>query len=76
MTRAEAFRTLGLSTMATCDDIKKAYRKLVKITHPDKDDSLNAQQRFIRVQTAYEILSNLCQHQQAQQERTARETRE
>ena len=72
MTRTEALGILGLSSTATPDDIKKAYRNLVKITHPDKDDLPGAHQRFILVKTAYEILSD----PQMQREHAAWEARE
>lgn len=72
MTRTEALGILGVSSTATLDDIKKAYRNLVKITHPDKDDLPGAHQRFILVKTAYEILSD----PQVQREHAAWEARE
>lgn len=76
MTRDEAFGILGLSSTATLNDIKTAYRNLVKITHPDKDTLPGAHQRFILVKTAYEILSDPYQDQQGQQEHVAQEARE
>lgn len=36
--RKEALSTLGLDENATVDDVKKKYRRLIKITHPDKSD--------------------------------------
>lgn len=62
--KMEQFRTiLGVSRNAELTEIKKAYRKLVKIHHPDVFvDASDAQKRmaeekFIQIQEAYEALS-------------------
>ena len=53
---------LGVSEYASMDEIKKAYRRLVKLHHPDRfaTDSAEqqkvAEERFIEVQKAYEIM--------------------
>lgn len=49
---------LGIAKNASGIDIKKAYRKAARRFHPDvnKDDDAGAM--FIKVQTAYEVLSN------------------
>jgi hypothetical protein len=39
-------------------EIKKAYNRLVKIYHPDKNKSPDANERFQKIHSAYEILSN------------------
>ena len=58
-----AFEILGVSPHASQDEIKKAYRNLVKKYHPDKyigkEQSMidMAQVRFIEIQQAYELLS-------------------
>lgn len=57
-----ASKIIGVSVHASQDEIKKAYRNLVKLHHPDRfaTDSVEqqkiAKQRFIEVQKAYEIL--------------------
>jgi curved DNA-binding protein CbpA len=54
---------LGLTKHASQQEIKKAYRKLVKIHHPDcfKNGSefqlKIATEKFIEIQHAYELLS-------------------
>lgn len=47
-TRAGHYRTLGLSKLATKDDIKKAYPKRVLEVHPDKTARATAAE-FIQV---------------------------
>lgn len=53
---------LGISEHASMNEIKKAYRTLVKIHHPDRfmNESMEqqdlAEERFIKVQKAYELL--------------------
>lgn len=57
-----ALEILGVSEYASWDEIKKAYRSLVKKNHPDRyaRDSRQqqeiAQKRFIEIQKAYEFL--------------------
>ncbi|MDR0661197.1 MAG: DnaJ domain-containing protein [Prevotellaceae bacterium] len=48
------YQILGVSTTAYLDEIKKAYRQLVMLYHPDKESGDHA--RFIEIQNAYEIL--------------------
>jgi len=52
------YATLGLSPSASLADIKKAFRQLASIHHPDRNTDVNAPQRFRLVQEAYEILSD------------------
>lgn len=49
------YQTLGVAKNASPDDIKKAYRKLASIHHPDKGGDTAM---FQNVQTAYDILSD------------------
>ena len=49
------YKTLGVAKNATPDDIKKAYRRLAAIHHPDKGGDTAT---FQQVQQAYEILSD------------------
>ena len=49
-------RSLGVSKNASQDEIKKAYRKLVREYHPDKNPG--DEERFKEVQGAYDVLSD------------------
>lgn len=53
------YETLGVPRDATQDDIKKAFRKLARDTHPDANpDDPEAEHRFRQVAEAYEVLSD------------------
>ena len=58
----DAFEILGLSLDATNDEIKKAYRQLVKMHHPDlfhnesEAQQKIAEERFLKIQKAYETI--------------------
>ncbi|MCB2406876.1 J domain-containing protein [Hymenobacter lucidus] len=50
------YRTLGVSEQATADDIRRAYRKLVLLTHPDRTTDPAAHQQFLLINEAYDVL--------------------
>ena len=53
------YKTLGVSKEANADEIKKAYRTLVKKYHPDKNPGdKNAEDKFKEVSEAYEVLGD------------------
>ena len=53
------YQTLNVSPNATADDIKKAYRKLALIYHPDvAGDDIDALEMFRKIKIAYDVLSN------------------
>lgn len=53
------YDTLGVSKQAAADDVRKAYRKLARKYHPDLNPGdKSAEERFKRVQEAYDILSD------------------
>nr|XP_033778004.1 dnaJ homolog subfamily C member 16 [Geotrypetes seraphini]XP_033778005.1 dnaJ homolog subfamily C member 16 [Geotrypetes seraphini]XP_033778006.1 dnaJ homolog subfamily C member 16 [Geotrypetes seraphini]XP_033778008.1 dnaJ homolog subfamily C member 16 [Geotrypetes seraphini]XP_033778009.1 dnaJ homolog subfamily C member 16 [Geotrypetes seraphini] len=54
----DPYRVLGISRKASQADIKKAYKKLAREWHPDKNKNPGAEDKFIQVSKAYEILSN------------------
>jgi Ca-activated chloride channel family protein len=63
--QVDLYAVLGLRPQATPDEIKTAYRVLVRRLHPDARGDARADpqvdQRFLRVQQAYEILSDAAQ---------------
>jgi molecular chaperone DnaJ len=53
------YDTLGVSKTASADEIKKAYRKLARQYHPDKNPGdTAAEERFKEIQTAYDVLAD------------------
>jgi len=53
------YETLGVKREANADDIRKAYRKLARKHHPDLNPGDKASEdRFKKVQEAYDILSD------------------
>ena len=56
---ADLYSQLGVARSASEADIKKAYRKLAKELHPDRNkDNPNASERFSKVTQAYDILTD------------------
>jgi len=62
--REKHAKVLGLTATSTADEIKKSYRKLVKLHHPDrfakasKAEQDAAHKKFLEIQKAYDFLSN------------------
>ena len=55
----DLYATLGVSKGAPADEIKKAYRRLAREHHPDKNPGdASAEERFKEIQTAYDVLSD------------------
>lgn len=52
------YKILGVSRSASADEIKRAYRKLAREFHPDKNTAKGAEDRFKEVNEANEVLSD------------------
>jgi hypothetical protein len=52
------YSILGLPVSAGGDAIKKAYRKLAFMYHPDRNPTKEAEDRFKEINAAYEVLSD------------------
>lgn len=51
------YETLGLSSDASQNDIKKAYHKLAREYHPDKNKDTDAIEKFNQINEAYNALT-------------------
>jgi molecular chaperone DnaJ len=55
----DLYEVLGVKKSASADEIKKAYRKLARVHHPDANpNDAKAEERFKEISTAYEVLSD------------------
>ena len=58
MQTGNPYKILGVHTDASPEEIRKAYRALVKKYHPDKNPNKEAAALFIEIQNAYEQICN------------------
>src|SRR5581483_4412193 len=57
--RPDYYKVLGVGKNASEDEIKKAYRKLARQYHPDRNPGdKQAETRFKEVQDAYDVLGD------------------
>ncbi|MDJ1157748.1 J domain-containing protein [Chelatococcus sp. SYSU_G07232] len=55
----DPYTVLGLSKSASEADVKKAFRRLAKVYHPDQNrDDPKAKEKFAEINAAYEILGD------------------
>ena len=59
MSNLDYYKVLSVSTEASSEEIKKAYRKLALETHPDRNPGdAGAEERFKKINEAYGVLSD------------------
>lgn len=65
MSVKDYYTILGVSRNASNDEIKKAFRRLAMLYHPDRNpsNSVEAGEQFKDINEAYEVLSNNEQRQ-------------
>lgn len=68
------YRTLGLSSAASSEEIRRAYRILARRYHPDVNPGKDTDERFRAIAEAYEILSDSLKRKQYDAERDVIET--
>ena len=57
--RPDYYKTLGVDKKATAEEIKKAYRKLARQYHPDRNpDDKDAEARFKEISQAHDVLGD------------------
>jgi molecular chaperone DnaJ len=58
-TRPDYYKTLGVDKKATPEEIKRAYRKLARTYHPDRNpDDKQAEARFKEISQAHDVLGD------------------
>lgn len=53
------YQILEIDKTATQEDIKKSYRNLALIWHPDKNKDPKSLDKFKEISEAYQVLSNI-----------------
>lgn len=61
---SELYEVLGVTVTATSEEIKRAYKKMAILYHPDKNKDATAEEKFKKISHAYTILSNPDKRQQ------------
>lgn len=52
------YEILGVDKLATQDEIRSAYKRVIRESHPDVNPSADAADRFIQAQEAFRWLSD------------------
>jgi len=56
MADTEPHEVLGVARDAPEEEVRDAYREMVKEHHPDVSDADDAEERFVRIRDAYEVM--------------------
>nr|XP_043066068.1 dnaJ homolog subfamily C member 16 isoform X2 [Drosophila bipectinata] len=54
----DPYNALGLKNIATSEEIRLAYRQLAKEWHPDKSQTTDGAEKFFKIKSAYELLTD------------------
>jgi ABC-type multidrug transport system fused ATPase/permease subunit len=65
----DLYSIIGVNPTASAAEIKRAYHQRAVKLHPDKNPDPQAQEEFIRLQQAYEVLSDPYRRQEYDEER-------
>ncbi|KAJ8592194.1 DnaJ-domain-containing protein [Rhizopogon salebrosus TDB-379] len=60
---ADLYKVLELSKHASEQDIRKAYKRLSRKYHPDKNTNPGTEEKFVEIAHAYEVLSDTTKRQ-------------
>ncbi|MBT5281496.1 MAG: DnaJ domain-containing protein, partial [Euryarchaeota archaeon] len=70
MASPDPYATLGVSRNASDAEIKRAFRKLARKHHPDRNpDDAAAESKFKEVQEAYEMIGDASKRQEYEQKK-------
>ncbi|WP_298282352.1 molecular chaperone DnaJ [Acidocella sp.] len=59
MAKQDYYAILGVERTASADELKKAYRKLAMVYHPDRNPGdVSAEQKFKEINEAYDVLKD------------------
>lgn len=58
MPPVDYYEVLGVARDSSAEEIKKAFRRKARETHPDVSDGEDAEEQFKRINEAYEVLSD------------------
>ncbi len=75
-TWVDYYRVLLVPEDADAEEIKRAYRRMARRHHPDVDHDPEAVERFLLIQTAFEVLSDEARRAVYDEERRSRQKRE
>jgi DnaJ-class molecular chaperone len=67
---ADLYKTLGVDSKASEQEIKKAYRKLSLENHPDRNKDIRAHEKFKEINEAYETLGDVDKRKQYDHQQT------